>query len=128
MDLVPIVGQTDIIDFFGINGNNLDRITLYSFSRSVNVFCGSSLPNPKVHWFYSNGTKIGSSNRHLREGVFSNGTSVLQIGNERRLTVCDGGTYTCRANITNSKGVERVQQKTFKLVFNSMYLKGSILL
>ena len=115
------VGQTDVIDFFGINGNDFDKITLYSFSSSINIFCGSSFPNAQLNWFYSNGTRVGVSNRHIREGHFKNGTIVLQIGNERRLTVCDADIYTCRANVTTSSGSQRGQQRTFKLTFNSMY-------
>ncbi len=114
-----IAGETDVINLFGINGNDLDRVTLYSFSQSVNVLCGSKYKNANIDWFHANGSKVGIINRHLREAHFSNGTVILQIGNERRLTPCDAGIYSCRANATTEEGIVKVQQKNFKLTFNS---------
>ncbi len=118
---IIIAGQTDVINFFGINGNDLDRATFYSYSRSINIFCGSSIPNAEIHWLFSNGSRVGTDNRHLREGHFPNGTTVLQIGNERRVTLCDAGTYICKANVTGSNGLARVQQRTFRVFFGSKY-------
>ncbi len=109
-------GQTDIIDFFGLNGNNdRDKITVNSYT-SLSVFCGSSLTNVKVDWFFSNGTKVGISNRNVREGHFNNGTTVLQMGRFGRLTACDVDTYICRANQTTTG---RAQQKTVTVIYNS---------
>ena len=63
---------------------------------------------------------MGISSSHIREGHYSNGTTVLQIGYLGRITVCDGGIYICRANKSSSND-NRVQQRTFKLTINSMY-------
>jgi len=108
------VGQTDIIDFFGVSGNDKrDKITLYS-SSSLMVFCGSQQTGVNFDWFFSNGTKVGTANRNVREGHYANGTTVLQIGRFGRVTWCDADTYVCRANQT---ATGRVQQKTFKVTY-----------
>ena len=114
MYLFLFIGQTDIIDFFGISGNdNRDKATIGSYSSLV-VFCGSQLSGVKFDWYFSNGTKVGTANRNVREGHFDNGTAVLQIGRFGRVTSCDADTYVCRANQT---ATSRVQQKTFKVTY-----------
>ena len=68
---------------------------------------------------------MGISSLHIREGHYSNGTTVLQIGYVGRITACDGGIYTCKAN-KSSNNDNRVQQRTFKLTYNSMYIYNNV--
>ena len=118
MTHVILPGQTDIINFFGINGNDLNRYAADPYTRSsINVYCGSNRPNVTINWYYANGTRVGVSNRYLREGHFSNGTSVLQIGNGRRVSICDAGIFICQANASTNGNVQ-VQKRSFKLTFN----------
>ena len=95
----------------------MDRYTASTYRRrSINVFCGSRVSNIQIDWYFPNGTKVGIANRRVREGHYPNGTTVLQIGLRSYITVCDGGVYTCRANVTS---LNKVQQKTFKLLYGS---------
>ena len=59
---------------------------------------------------------MGVANLNVREGRYANDTAVLQVGRFGRITVCDAGTYICRANQTSSG---RAQQRTFKVTVNS---------
>ena len=71
-----------------------------------------------LDWFFSNGTKVGTTNRNIREGHFENQTASLQIASDRRLSYCDSGVYACRAN-QSSKG--RVEEKTFTLTIGGEF-------
>ena len=107
-------GYTDIINTFGLFGDQSDRATLYTYRRNEpSIFCGSSLPGVEIDWFFSNGTKVGISNRNIREGHYSNGTTILQFG---IISVCDtADLYTCRAN---QSATGKVQQRTFNIQVN----------
>ena len=99
---------------FGINGNGLDKETRFTFERDIHIHCSASiLDNATVDWFFSNGTKVGSSDRNIREGHFANGTTVLQIASDRLLSYCDAGVYTCVANVSG-----KTERKNFTLVIN----------
>ena len=101
---------------FGINGNGLDKETKFTFQTDLHIHCSPSHPeNSTVDWFFSNGTKVGNSDRNIREGHYANGTAVLQIASDRRLSYCDAGVYTCVVNTTSGF----VQRKNFTLVINS---------
>ena len=71
----------------------------------------------QIDWYFENGTKVGTSDRNIREGHFNNGTTSLQIASNRQLSLCDSGRYTCIANKTG-----KVEQKVFTLTINSKYL------
>ena len=111
-------GQTDIIDIFGIHGNGIDKITLYTSHSGnvINILCGSSLPGVDINWLLPNGTKVGISDRDILEGYIANGTSALQF---RRITLCISDLYICRANQTVTG---MVQQRTLKVKVNSKFL------
>jgi len=114
--ITPLVSQNCIVEF-GVNGDGLDKVTRFSFQRDLRIHCRAARPEAEVDWFYTNGTKIGSSDRNFREGHYPNGTTVLQIASSRRLRTCDAGTYTCVANC--SDGV--VQSRNFTLVISSKF-------
>ena len=78
--------------------------------------CGTSVEGVQLDWFFSNGTKVGSTNRNVRVGHFPNGTVSLQIASDRRLSPCDSGVYTCRANLSESN---QAQEKTYTVFINS---------
>jgi len=113
---VPSPGQNCIVEF-GVNGDGLDKVTRYSFQRDLRIHCRAARPEAEVDWFYTNGTKIGSSDRNFREGHYPNGTTVLQIASSRRLRTCDAGTYTCVANCSDGL----VQSRNFTLVISSKF-------
>ncbi len=109
--------STDFIPFitkFGIYGNGIDKVRQYSYGRTIRVLCGSSVSGVSIDWYFSNGTKVGITNRQLREAHYANGTAVLEIGLGRRLNLCDAGTYVCVAN--KSDGGEH--RREFILVIN----------
>ncbi len=110
------LGQTDIISNFGVYGNGMDRVTVYSYSRGINIFCSSTVRSTQIDWLYLNGSKVGVDNLNVREGHYGNGTSVLMIGRFGVIALCDAGTYICRAN--SSVGA---QQKTFKVIYNCKF-------
>lgn len=110
--LLSFTGHKDIINFFGLNGDGLDRSVTFSFRRNIHILCGSSLEGVQLDWFFSNGTKVGNTNRNVREGHFRNGTASLQIASDRNVGPCDSGMYSCRAN---QSGSGRVEQRTFTL-------------
>lgn len=99
-----------------MNGDGLNRATAHSHERNIHILCGTSSPGVQLDWFFSNGTKVGVSNRNVREGHFPNGTVSLQFGSHRTLSPCDSGIYTCRANQSNGS---RVEGKTFTLTIDS---------
>ena len=101
---------------FGLNGNGLDRVVTYQGRRDLRVHCRAGTSDADIDWFFANGTKVGSSNQNLREGHYLNGTTVLQIASNRRLSLCDAGTYTC---VTNCSGM--TQSRNFTLVINCKY-------
>ena len=113
-----ILGHEDIITLFGINGDGLDRATRFTSSSNIHVLCGAIADGVQLDWFFENGTKVGTSNRNVREGHFENGTASLQIASNRRVSPCDAGVYACRAN---QSATERVEQKTFKLTVGSKF-------
>ena len=109
-------GFDPIIVNFGINGNGLDKDTAFTSQTNLHIHCSPSHPaDSTVDWFFSNGTKVGTSDRNVREGHYANGTAVLQIASNRRLSYCDAGVYTCKVNTTS--GLEH--RKNFTLVINS---------
>ncbi len=107
-----ITGAEPIINRFGLNGDNLDRLIRSIFQNNLNIHCGSSRNNVQIDWLAPDGEKIGSSDRNRRVGRFSNGTAVLQIAAFRRLTSCDGGIYMCVATVP---GTQEMMQKAFTL-------------
>lgn len=118
MPLYVRIGHRDIINFFGLNGNGLDRGIVTERQSDIHILCGSSLEGVQLDWYFSNGTKVGITNRNIREGHFPNGTTSLQIASDRRVTPCDSGVYSCRARQVNNE-TERTEQKTFTLTVGS---------
>lgn len=116
--IVVHVGHRDIITQFGINGDGLNRATRFEFQRNIHVLCGATEMGVELDWFFANGTKVGTTNRNVREGHFENGTASLQIASDRNLNLCDAGVYTCRAN-QSSTG--RIEQMTFTLIIGSKF-------
>ena len=98
---------------FGIYGNDLDKVTRSTFTYGFEVHCTTSNdPNiTTTDWFFANGTKVGLVSSNFREGHYGNGTTVLQIGINRRLSYCDGGNYTCVVNTTSG----RTERRSFRL-------------
>ena len=104
---------------FGINGNGLTmeiRLIDSRFGR-INIVCRTNNPaGVSVAWYFSDGTRIGNENANLN--VRNNpGITVLQIAENRPLTYCDGGVFTCIADGTTSVGY--VEEKNFTLIINS---------
>ena len=116
-----------LIKEFGLNGNGLDRATLYLYYfyqyGRLRIHC---TPYNSTHtttdWYYTNGTRIGVRDRNFRAGHFTNGTAMLQIADYRPLSYCDGGNYTCIANSTS--GV--YQKRTFSLIISCKMLIHSL--
>ena len=81
------------------------------------MHCGAGVADVSIGWYYSNGSRIGTPRRDFREGHFQNGTAVLDIGQERRLLLCDAGVYMCIAN--SSTGGAHV--RNFTLIISSEY-------
>ena len=113
---LPLSPDANCIVEFGLNGNGLDRVVTYLWRRNLRVHCRAGTSDADIDWFFANGTKVGSSNQNLREGHYLNGTTVLQIASNRRLSLCDAGTYTC---VTNCSGM--TQSRNFTLVINCKY-------
>ena len=102
---------------FGVYGNNVDKVMRYIYSYGLEVHCTTS-NKPSItttDWFFANGSKVGIKNSNFREGHYGNGTTVLQIGINRRLSFCDGGNYTCVVNTTSG----RIERRNFRLVIGS---------
>ena len=64
-----------------------------------------------ISWFLPDGTEVSTTDRNTRQGVYSNGTNVLQIASSRLLSYCDAGVYTCVATTS----MDRVQKRNFTL-------------
>ena len=112
-------GFDPLITDFGYNGNDLDKVTLYrSRYRYGRVRIHCTIRNStiaSVDWFFSNGSKIGATDRNFRAGHHPNGTAMLEIANNRPLSYCDGGTYTCIANTTS----DHFETRNITLLINS---------
>lgn len=80
------------------------------------MLCGATEDGVQLDWFFENGTKVGTTNRNVREGHFENGTASLQIASDRGLSPCDAGAYVCRAN---QSATGRVEQKVFNFMIGS---------
>ena len=115
-------GFDPLITQFGYYGNGVDRITRYTRSwyyqyGRVHIHCASSnFTHAPPNWFFSNGSRIGVRDRNFHAGHFSNGTAVLKIADNRPLSYCDGGVYSCRVVNADSG---RFQTKNFTLTINS---------
>jgi hypothetical protein len=117
--ILPLLssGFDPIIVGFGIDGKGLDKDKAFTSQTNLRIHCSPSHPaNSTVDWFFSNGTKVGITDRNIREGHYANGTTVLQIANDRRLSYCDAGVYTCKVNTTSG----REHTKNFTLLINGM--------
>ena len=93
----------------------MDRVVRFTYQRRLVAHCSTGKPNVQIDWFFENGTKVGITDRNLREGHYPNGTTVLQIAVSRRFNPCDGGVYICVANDT----VGNVERRNFSLTINS---------
>ena len=110
LDFIPL------IIYFGINGDGLDRATKQLDSEEdISIHCDTGISNVTTNWFFSNGTLVGTTDRNVRQASYPNGTTVLQIANNRPLDYCDAGVYTCRA----VSSTDEVQERSFKLLINS---------
>lgn len=115
-------GFDPLITQFGYYGNGVDRITRYASSYRysygrVHIHCASSnYTHAPPEWFFANGSRIGVRDRNFHAGHFSNGTAVLKIAENRPLSYCDGGVYTCRVVNADSG---HSQTKNFTLTINS---------
>ena len=99
---------TPFIINFGINGDGLDKATrILGSDGDISVHCDAGLSNVTIDWFFSNGMRVGSQDRNIRQAKYSNGTTVLQIARGRSLGYCDGGVYTCRATSSSGGSQER---------------------
>ena len=78
------------------------------------MHCGAAVANTNIGWYYTNGSRVGIERPDLREGYSSNGTALLEIGINRRLSLCDAGVYMCVAK-SPSGGVH---MRTFTLIIN----------
>ena len=120
-------GYDPLITQFGYYGNGQDRITRYTSSYSyssyyygrVHIHCASNnFTYARPNWFFANGSLIGVRDRNFQVGHFSNGTAVLKIADQRPLSYCDGGIFTCRVINTASN---HSQEKNFTLTINSKF-------
>lgn len=110
------IDYTPFIIRFGINGDGLDKATkLLGSDGGVNVLCGTGLSNATINWLFSSGSVVGSTDRNIRQAKYSNGTTVLQLANDRIVDYCDAGAYICRA--VSSSG--EMQERQFLLRVNS---------
>ena len=108
--------DTNCLVGFGLNGDDLDRSVQYPWRRDLHIHCRAGTRNSEVDWFFANGTKVGTSDRNIREGHFQNGTTILQIASNRRVSLCDAGVYTCVANCSGL-----IETRNFTLIVNSKY-------
>ena len=106
---------------FGVYGNDLDKVIRQTYNYGFEVHCTTSNdPNiTTTNWYFANGTKVGIVSSNFREGHYGNGTTVLQIGVDRRLSYCDGGNYTCVVNTTSG----RTERRSFRLTIGSKHLQ-----
>ena len=110
LDFIPF------IIYFGINGNGFDRATKQLESEGdISIHCDTGISNVTTNWFFSNGTLVGTTDRNIRQASYPNGTTVLQIANDRAVDYCDAGVYTCQA-VSSMGGV---QERSFNLRINS---------
>lgn len=99
---------------FGVYGNGVDKVTRNSYNFGLEIHC-TTRNDPSIistDWYFANGTKVGLVDLNFREGHYGNGTTVLQIGLNRRLSSCDGGNYTCVVNTTTG----HVEKRSFHLL------------
>ena len=104
---------------FGLYGNeDIDKVTRYTYNTGLQVHCTTS-NDPSItstDWYFANGTKVGLIDSNFREGYYPhNKTTVLQIGINRYLRLCDGGNYTCVVRTNTS----RTEKRSFHLVIGS---------
>ena len=118
MYVFSFAGVDQCISGFGILGDGFNRAMKSTFQRDLRVHCNTNDKNAEVDWLFTNGSKVGTTNRNFREGHHANGTTVLQIASNRRLSNCDAGVFTCVANCTNG-----IEKKNFTLVINSRWQK-----
>ena len=112
---------TPFIINFGIDGDGLEKATKQLGSEGdISVHCDAGISNVSIDWFFSNGTRVGSQDRDIRQAKYNNGTTVLQIASRRSVGYCDGGVYTCRA--VSSSG--EIQERRFILRVNSESVHG----
>ena len=71
IDFIPLIAQ------FGIYGDNLERVTKYTYNRGFNVLCGSYMQDTTLFWQFTNGSRIGINNPGFREGQFENGGCIF---------------------------------------------------
>ena len=110
LDFIPL------IIYFGINGDGFDRATRQLDSEEdISIHCDTGISNVTTNWYFSNGTLVGTTDRNIRQASYPNGTTVLQIANDRAVDYCDAGVYTCQA--VSSTG--EVQERSFNLRINS---------
>ena len=116
-------GYDPLITLFGFYGDGLDkkkqRTYRYNYIHDrILIFCATSnSTHALADWYYANGTRIGVRDRSFRVGHFPNGTAVLQIADDRPLSYCDGGTYTCVVNATSGYS----ETRNFTLFINCKF-------
>ena len=101
---------------FGVYGDGLDNVVRSPQDAGIRVLCGVGLLNATPLWYNSVGVVMGGGNgRRVSQSRLRNGTAVLEFVPDGFLTLCDAGTYSCRAS---GGGVGR-DERMFSLTIGS---------
>ena len=73
----PIPDDDPIISKFGRYGDGIEVVIAQRYHLGFNVLCGSNNLNMSFVWVFSNGSRIGNSNRGFRQVSFENGEYML---------------------------------------------------
>ena len=121
-----VADYVQLITYFGLNGNGLDRITRRLGQRNLNVQCGSGTQGVTITWLHSNGTAVSTSDKYLRQGKNADGIVLLQIAIGRGIDYCDAGVYICKAVLPmEGQGTEVVQTRNLSVRVESKCLNCS---
>lgn len=102
---------------FGVYGDGLDNAVRSPQDAGIRVLCGVGLLNATPLWYNSVGVVMGGGNgRRVSQSRLRNGTAVLEFVPDGFLTLCDAGTYSCRAS--GGGGVGR-DERMFSLTIGS---------
>lgn len=110
-DFVPLITG------FGLNGDGFDKATAWPDQSDIRIHCDAADVTALVIWHKSDGSPVGTTDQNLRQTFYPNGTTVLQIASNRRVSYCDAGAFSCI--VTNNR--RQTQQRTFTLLYNGVF-------
>ncbi|KAL5494002.1 hypothetical protein EMCRGX_G015270 [Ephydatia muelleri] len=120
--VVVVTRETDYVPYivtFGVYGDGLDNAVRSPQDAGIRVLCGVGLLNATPLWYNSVGVVMGGGNgRRVSQSRLRNGTAVLEFVPDGFLTLCDAGTYSCRAS--GGGGVGR-DERMFSLTIGTTH-------